>query len=380
MSTVTPGTVAGFPSGPDLSARIEAARARMSELGIESLGVTAGADLEYLCGYDAMPLERITMFVVGQWGEPVLVVPELESPRVDTGDGIFEVVTWADGDDPLDVCARMLRRGGHPGGPIAIGDRAWAVHLLGLQRRLYHATWVPASDVMRDLRAIKSEAEVTLLREAGASIDAVVDSLPSLDWAGRTEADVAAEIGTAIVDAGHETVNFVIVAAGDNAASPHHEPGGRVIAAGDCVLVDIGGTRRGYCSDTTRVVSLGEPAEEVARAWTALREAQEGATAAVAPGVAAEAVDAAARDVLAEAGYGEAFIHRTGHGIGLDAHEDPYIVAGNAEVLRPGMCFSIEPGIYLSGRFGLRLEDIVAVTEDGVEVLNRTPHEIIVVR
>lgn len=175
-------------------------------------------------------------------------------------------------------------------------------------------------------------------------------------------------------------MNFVIVAAGDNAASPHHEPGGRVIAAGDCVLVDIGGTRRGYCSDTTRVVSLGEPAEEVARAWTALREAQEGATAAVAPGVAAEAVDAAARDVLAEAGYGEAFIHRTGHGIGLDAHEDPYIVAGNAEVLRPGMCFSIEPGIYLSGRFGLRLEDIVAVTEDGVEVLNRTPHEIIVVR
>jgi len=370
---------AGVTPVPDWGARIDAARAAMSDLGIESLGVTAGSDLTYLCGYEAMPLERITMFVVGLWGEPVLVVPELEAPRVDDRDGLFEVVTWADGEDSLDICARMLRRAGHPGGPVAIGDRAWAEHLLGLQRRLYHATWVPASDVLRGLRSVKSAAEIALLREAGAAIDAVVETLPSLEWAGRTEAEVAAAIGDEIVAAGHELVNFVIVAAGANAASPHHEPGDKVINAGECVLVDIGGTRKGYCSDTTRVVSIGAPAAEVEAAWDALRAAQERATATVAPGIAAGAVDAAARGVITEAGYGDAFIHRTGHGIGLDAHEDPYIVAGNDEELQPGMCFSIEPGIYLSGRFGLRLEDIVAVTDDGVEVLNRTAHELIVV-
>lgn len=362
----------------DWAARIDAARARLSELEVEALGVTAGADLTYLCGYEAMPLERITMFVVGTWSEPVLVVPELEAPRVADRGGMFEVVTWADGEDALDVCARVLRRVGHPGGTFAIGDRAWASHLLGLQRHLAHARWIPASNVLRDLRVVKSSAEVTLLREAGAAIDRVVDSLASMAWQGRTEADVAAEIGDAVVASGHERVNFVIVAAGENAASPHHEPGETIIEAGDCVLVDIGGTRRGYCSDTTRVVSIGAPADEISRAWESLRAAQEAATQAVAPGVTAESIDAAARDRLDADGYGAAFIHRTGHGIGLDAHEDPYIVAGNAEELRPGMCFSIEPGIYVAGRFGLRLEDIVVVTTDGVEVLNRTGHDLVV--
>lgn len=370
----------GLGAGTDRAGRIEATRTRMSDLGIESLAVTAGADLTYLCGYEAMPLERITMFVVGTWGEPVLVVPELEAPRVDDLGGLFEVVEWADGEDALEVCARTLRRVGHPGGPVAIGDRVWAAHLLGLQRRLCHARWLPASEVLDDLRAVKSPAEVALLREAAAAIDTVVDRLATLTWAGRTELDVAAEIDAAIIDSGHESVNFVIVAAGDNGASPHHTPGERVIREGDCVVVDIGGTRHGYCSDTTRVVCVGAPAEDVTRGWEALRAAQEAAVAAVRPGVTASEVDSAARDALQGAGYGDAFIHRTGHGIGLEEHEAPYIVAGNDEELRPGMCFSIEPGIYLKGGFGLRLEDIVVVTDEGVEVLNRTPHDLIVVR
>lgn len=370
------GGVAALP-GPDWGARIEAARARMEALGIESLGVTAGADLTYLCGYEAIPLERITMLVLGRWGKPELVVPALEAPRVDDRGGLFEVVPWSDGEDGLDVCARALRRAGHPGGPVAFGDRAWAGQLLGLQRRLYHARWVPASDVLRELRVVKSEDEVARLRLAGEAIDSVVTGLADLGWAGRTEADLAVEIGDRIIDAGHDKVNFVIVAAGENAASPHHEPGDRVVSEGECVLVDIGGTRDGYCSDTTRVVSVGRVPPEVTGAWDELRAAQEQAIAAVRPGVSAASVDAAARDRLAAAGYGDAFIHRTGHGIGLDAHEDPYIVAGNGEALVAGMCFSIEPGIYLSGRFGLRLEDIVTVTDDGVDVLNRTSHELI---
>lgn len=369
-------TATGLPD-PDWGGRIEAARARMETLGVEALGVTAGADLTYLCGYEATPLERITMFVLGKWGDPVLVVPALEAPRVDDRGGLFEVLAWTDGEDGLDACAQALRRVGHPGGPIAIGDRAWAVQLLGLQRRLYHARWVPASDVLGRLRVVKSEDEVARLRLAGAAIDTVVETLPELGWVGRSEAAIAADIGDRILDAGHDKVNFVIVAAGENAASPHHEPGDRVVADGECVLIDIGGTRDGYCSDTTRVVSVGAVPAEVAGAWDELRAAQEHAIAAVRPGASAQSVDAAARDRLVAAGFGDAFIHRTGHGIGLDAHEDPYIVAGNAETLVAGMCFSIEPGIYLPGRFGLRLEDIVAVTDDGVEVLNRTGHELI---
>lgn len=366
------------PGGGDWATRIDAARARLEELEIEALGVTAGADLTYLCGYEAMPLERITMLVVGLWDDPVLVVPELEAPRVDDRGGLFEVVTWADGNDALDVCARRLRRAGNPGGTFAIGDQAWASHLLGLQQRMHFARWVPASDVLRDLRAVKSPAEVALLRDAAAAIDSVVESLPAMDWKGRSEADVAAEIGGAIVAAGHERVNFVIVAAGENAASPHHEPGETVIEAGDCVLVDIGGTRRGYCSDTTRVVSIGAPPEEVVRAWDSLRAAQEAATAAVAPGVAAESIDAAARDALVAAGYGEAFIHRTGHGIGVEGHEAPWIVAGNQQPLRPGMAFSVEPGVYVPERYGARIEDIVVVTDEGVERLNHRPRDIVV--
>jgi len=351
----------------------------MESLAVDVMAVSAGADLTYLCGYEAMPLERITMLVIGMWDEPTLVVPELEAPRVSVPDDLFRVRPWSDGEDMVDVVASELRHHGRPNASIAVGDNTWASVLMGLQKRLYHARWLPASVVTRDLRIVKAPEELDALREAGAAIDAVVSALPALSWAGRTEADLAEEIASMILDEGHEKVNFVIVASGPNAASPHHEPGRRRVESGECVLVDIGGTRQGYCSDTTRVVAVGEPPPEVLRAWEALREAQEAALRAGRPGATAESVDAVARERLAAEGYAEFFIHRTGHGIGMEAHEDPYIVAGNQEELRSGMCYSVEPGVYVPGRFGLRLEDIVAVTADGVEALNRTPHQLLVV-
>ena len=195
---------------------------------------------------------------------------------------------------------------------------------------------------------------------------------------------MSADLGRRIVAEGHQHVNFAIVAAGDNAASPHHEAADRVIRAGEVVLCDFGGTMLdgdgvGYCSDITRCVHVGEPPGEVAEAYAVLHEAQRAAAAAATVGTPCEAVDATARRIIADAGHGDRFIHRTGHGIGVEAHEDPYIVAGNAAPLAPGHAFSIEPGIYVPGRFGLRLEDIVVATEAGPDELNRADHGLAVV-
>ena len=187
------------------------------------------------------------------------------------------------------------------------------------------------------------------------------------------------ELVELMLDAGHERANFAIVAVGSNAASPHHDPTGRVIGAGEVVLCDFGGTMRGYCSDITRMFAVGEPDRDVSDAYTVLVEAQEAGVRAARVGVACADVDAAARAVITDAGLGERFVHRTGHGIGMEAHEDPYIVAGNDEPLVAGNAFSIEPGVYLEGRFGLRLEDIVVATDDGPRRLNRAARDLAVV-
>ena len=218
------------------------------------------------------------------------------------------------------------------------------------------------------------------LRTAGAAIDRVHSRVPEFLAPGRTEAQVAADITEAIVAEGHSEAAFVIVGSGPHGADPHHECSDRVLQAGDIIVVDIGGpVEPGYNSDSTRTYSLGEPTDEVASQYAVLQRAQAAAVASVRPGITAEQVDAAARDVLAEAGLAEYFVHRTGHGIGLSVHEEPYIVAGNDLALKPGMAFSIEPGIYLPGRWGARIEDIVIVTEDGALSVNNQPRDLTVV-
>ena len=188
------------------------------------------------------------------------------------------------------------------------------------------------------------------------------------------------DIHDAILAAGHSLVDFVIVASGPNGASPHHELSDRVIQAGEPIVIDIGGQlHNGYCSDSTRTYCIGEPPAEYAAYHEVLLRAQKAACDAVRPGATCESIDAAAREVITEAGYGEYFIHRTGHGIGIETHEEPYIVAGNTEPLEPGFAFSIEPGIYLPGKHGARIEDIVVCTETGGERLNLTPRELVIV-
>jgi Xaa-Pro aminopeptidase len=365
-----------------LTERADRARKRMAELGVDVLLLSIGPDLPYLTGYTAMPLERLTMLVLPRDGDATLVVPRLEAPRVAERPEVFTLRAWEETDDPIAIVAGLV--GG--AATLAVGDHTWARFVLDLQAALPAARFIATSAVLGPLRAVKDKAEVEALRRAAEAVDRVAADLQAgtIPLIGRTESDVSADLGRRIVAEGHQHVNFAIVAAGENAASPHHEAADRVIRPGDVVLCDFGGTMLdgdgvGYCSDITRCVHVGEPTAEVAEAYAVLHEAQRAAAAAATVGTPCEEVDAAARRIIADAGHGDRFIHRTGHGIGVEAHEDPYIVAGNATPLAPGHAFSIEPGIYLPDRFGLRLEDIVVAAESGPDELNRADHGLAVV-
>lgn len=359
--------------------RLAAAAAAARTAGLAGLVITPGYDLRYLAGSGAQTFERLTALVLPATGDPTIVVPRLElaslkeSAVPDLG---LAVRDWVDGDDPYRLVADAL---GTPPLQTAVTDAMPALHLLPLADVL-GAVPVLATDVLRRLRMIKDAAEIDALRKAGAAIDRVHARVPEFLVPGRTEADVAADIARAIVDEGHSEVAFIIVGSGPNGADPHHECSDRELVAGDVVVVDIGGPYEpGYNSDSTRTYSIGEPEPEVAQQYSVLQRAQQAAVEAVRPGVTAEQVDAVARDVLAAEGLADVFVHRTGHGIGLSVHEEPYIVAGNDLPLEVGMAFSVEPGIYFQGRWGARIEDIVVVTEDGAESVNTRPHELIVV-
>ncbi|AEW97752.1 MULTISPECIES: M24 family metallopeptidase [Streptomycetaceae] len=359
--------------------RIETARQAAAAAGLDALLVSPGADLRYLTGYHALPLERLTALVVPVEADPVLIVPALEKPAAAAspvgGLGI-EILGWAETDDPYALVAERLPAGVKR---IAIDDHMWAEKVLALRAALPQAEQSLAGEVLRPLRARKSPAEVEALRRAGAAIDRVHRRMGEWLRPGRTEREVARDIADAIVEAGHATCDFVIVGAGPNSASPHHEVSDRPIRPGEPVVVDIGGTTHdGYCSDSTRTYAAGEPHDDFRELYAVLQRAQQAQTEAVRPGITAQELDAVGRDIIEDAGYGDHFIHRTGHGIGLETHEEPYIVAGSEVPLEPGMAFSIEPGIYLPGRFGARIEDIAVCTEDGGERLNLTGRDLVV--
>jgi len=363
------------------AARLGQAAAAAAGAGIGALLLTPGPDLRYVTGYDAQQLERLTCLVVpaaGREQPPFLVVPRLELPAAEAspaGRLHLELVPWHETDDPYRLITGRL---GAPG-TVGVSDRMWALMLLRFRAELPAARMVLASAALRSLRMRKSAAEVAALREAGAAIDRVHARVAGWLRPGRTEREVGADIAEAIVAEGHARTDFVIVASGPNAASPHHELSDRVLRPGDVVVVDIGGTMpSGYCSDCTRTYAIGEPPAGFAGYYAVLKDAQEAACAAVKPGVSAESIDAAAREPITAAGFGPSFFHRTGHGIGLEPHEDPYIVAGNAEPLEPGMAFSVEPGIY-PGPHGARIEDIVVCTAAGAERVNHNTRELIVV-
>jgi Xaa-Pro aminopeptidase len=359
--------------------RLRRAAVEASERGVDALLITPSPDYAYLLGYAAPAMERLTCLVVPADGDPALLLPRLEEPlaRHELGEMADEVglVPWDETDDPIRLVQTIVAGARR----VAVQDQMWARFALRLRAALDPTELVEAGPTMSALRRVKSTDEVEKLRAAGSAADAAMSRIVGERLSGRTEADVSRHIRELLLEAGHDTAGFAIVASGPNSASPHHVAGERVIEQGDALVLDIGGTRDGYCSDTSRTAFVGDPDPEFAALHAVLREAQSAACEAVQPGVPCSEIDAVARRVIDEAGYGEAFIHRTGHGIGMETHEEPYIVASNPEPLQEGHAFSVEPGIYLRNRWGARIEDIVVCTDAGGERLNTTSTELYVV-
>ncbi|MFI6153296.1 aminopeptidase P family protein [Kitasatospora sp. NPDC051170] len=363
----------------DYTARLARATAEATAAGLAGLVIAPGPDLAYLCGYTPTAItERLTALVLTTGREPALVVPKLERPDAEKAAGVpaLRLLDWTDGEDQYAAVTPLL----DPAGRYGVSDNAWAMHLLGLQAALPGVGFTSLTETLPMLRAVKDAEELARLAAAGGAADAAYRRILEVGFAGRRETDVAADLGALLIQYGHSQVDFTVVGSGPNGADPHHEADERVILPGDTVVLDFGGLKDGYGSDTTRTVHVGpDVPAEVQRVHDVVRLAQQTAFEAVRPGISCQEIDRIARRVITEAGYGEYFIHRTGHGIGLTTHEPPYLVEGEERPLVPGMCFSIEPGIYLPGRFGVRIEDIVTVTPTGGRRLNNTPHELAVV-
>ncbi|HEY7454945.1 MAG TPA: aminopeptidase P family protein [Thermoleophilaceae bacterium] len=362
----------------DFARRMERAAEQAAEAGLTGILVAPGPDLVYLAGYAPVAItERLTMLVVQKGREPAMILPNLERPDAEAAPsaGTIALTDWSDGSDPYAAAAPLL----DPNGSYAISDSAWALQLLGLQEALPGTHYVSMTSALPMLRAIKDEDELERLAAAGAAADECFLELLKVRFAGRRETEVAADLAALLMDHGHSQVDFTVVGSGPNGANPHHEAGDRTIEEGDMVVLDFGGLKDGYGSDTSRTVHVGEATDEEREVFELVRAAQQAGFDAVRPGVECQEIDRAARKVISDAGYGERFLHRTGHGIGLTTHEPPYMVEGETHPLEPGMCFSIEPGVYLADRFGVRIEDIVTVTDDGGRRFNNTTREMQIV-
>ncbi|TDE92597.1 aminopeptidase P family protein [Occultella glacieicola] len=365
MNTVVPFTRENY------AARMTRTVAQARAIGLDGVLVTPGPDMLWLTGYRPTAItERLTMLFLTTDRTPTLLVPILERPDAEAAEGTAEtaVLDWADGADPYEVAGSLLR----PDGRYGVSDSAWALHVLGLQAGLPGVVLHSLTNALPMLRAVKDDNELARLAAAGAAADATYEAIVDVPFAGRREVDVAADLANLLRQHGHEQVDFTVVGSGPNGANPHHEAADRVIEVGDCVVLDFGGLMSGYGSDTSRTVCVGEPTSLISEVHEVVRLAQQAGVDAVRPGAACQEVDRAARHSITDAGYGERFIHRTGHGIGVTTHEPPYIVAGEDLPLVPGMCFSVEPGVYLPGQFGVRIEDIVTVTVDGGLRFNTT--------
>ncbi|NEB76174.1 aminopeptidase P family protein [Streptomyces sp. SID14478] len=374
---MTTGTPAPFTAA-DYKARMDRAARSAADAGLAGVLVAPGPDLVWLTGYHVpADTERLTLLVLAAGQEPTLVVPTLEAPDAAKAAGAAAMTLrdWTDGKDPYAVTAPLLDVTGRFG----VSDNAWAMHLLGLQHTLPDTSYVSLTEALPMLRGVKDAAELERLAAAGAAADATYEEIRKVRFSGREENDIARELASLLRKFGHSQVDFTVVGSGPNGANPHHEASDRVIQDGDMVVLDFGGLKHGYGSDTTRTVHVGEPTAEEREVHDVVRAAQTAACDAVRPGIACQDVDRVARKVITDAGYGEYFIHRTGHGIGVTTHEPPYMIEGEEQELVPGMCFSVEPGIYLPGRFGVRVEDIVTVTEDGGRRLNATARDMAIV-
>lgn len=359
--------------------RCQRAQRAMADQNIDWLFVTHSTDLKYLINYTHRQTERLTLFLLSREGRGTLLVPTFEIPVVEKYATFFDIESWIETEDPVDHI-RAKVGGTGAGKTIAIGEQLYATFLLRIQDKLPDAKYVQGNNVLARLRMVKSAEEVDRLRRVAHAADAALAALLEQPLTSMTEIEVLKFLHAHLLKNGHEMVGTGIVGAGANAASPHYKTGTVPIREGNALVIDFGGAMKDYRSDITRTFHIGEPSDEFKKVYQIVLDAQQKAFEAVRPGMMAEQIDAVARGYITEQGYGEYFLHRTGHGIGLDVHEPPYLVGGDKTVLEEEMTFSIEPGIYLKGKFGVRIEDIVVVTHAGAERLNEFPRNLTVWR
>lgn len=358
--------------------RLERVQQEMTSRSVDFLFVTPSSDLIYLLGYAAHASERLTLLGIPRDGEPFIVAPQLESMRLNDRRDLLDIHVWSETKSPIELVGRLVEGG--QGATIAVNDQTWSGFLLGLQGEIDAEQWQSATGILRELRMVKDAHEIELLRHASHATDeAWQEFVETTTFAGRTETDVGKDLARLMTERGLQT-SFLISASGPNGASPHYITGDRIIQEGEPVLFDFGGRWQHYTSDVTRMVHVGEPSDSYREVYDIVLRANRAVLEGVKPGLPCEDVDKLARDVITAAGYGEQFIHRVGHGLGLDTHEEPYMVGGNDTPLKAGMTFSDEPGIYLEGHFGIRIEDLLVVTETGAESLNDAPRDIVVVK
>jgi Xaa-Pro aminopeptidase len=346
----------------------------MEKNDLDLLIASPGSDMAYLAGYFGHASERPAFLLIPKRGEPAIVIAAFESRSLPDYDGTVKILTYTETQDGFDLVRQARSSFSGQMRRVAVSDQIWGRFLLRLQSLMEDAEFAHASGYLRELRMRKDDSELGLLRSAAERTDRALETVLQSPIQGQSEIQVAQRLARAMQENGLSDT-FTIVCSGPNGASPHHISGDRVIADGDVVVMDFGGVFQGYHSDLTRTYCVGHATPEAREVYEIVKRAQQTGVDAVRPGAKGQDVDRATRSVIADAGYGDAFIHRTGHGIGLDVHEDPFMVEGETQKLDPGMTVTIEPGIYLEGRFGVRIEDTVAVTPTGSERLNHVPRD-----
>lgn len=355
-------------------------RAALAAEGISAAAIVPGANLRYLAGLDVHLSERLTLAFFPSEGQPAVMLPALEAPRAEAQARIpLRFYPWDDAEGPLPALRRCAGDLGLAGARVAAEYTAMRLlELRGLEEVAPGVRVEDLTPILSGLRMVKDAAELAAMRRAAQIVEEALRAAIARIRAGMTERELGDSWDQAMRDAGGAPAFGTIVASGPNSANPHHSNSDRAIQPGDLIILDGGARYDGYISDITRTVALGDPGPQARRIYDLVQAANAAGRAAVRPGATGESIDQAARAVIAEGGYGPQFLHRTGHGLGLEGHEPPYIVAGSRAPLAVGATFTVEPGVYVAGLGGVRIEDDLAVAPGGSECLTSFERDLII--
>ncbi len=360
--------------------RLDQIKDKMQEKDLDAVMLFPSANLYYMTGFETSASERLLLAVIPMDGEPFFIAPKLFEGQIRKEASIKEIIVWNDEENPYHILRSVLEEKNLTDSRVAVDDTMWAEQLLHISQTITKLSFTQLGQLINSIREIKSQVEIDLIKKSSSIVDDVIEEMKKIIKPGMTEIEVAALMEYEMRKRGSEGPAFeTIVGSGFNGALPHYNAGERVIKSGEFVVLDFGATYKGYCSDTTRTLCVGEPTDKMEEVYNIVKKAQEIGIKTAKPGIKAKEIDKAVRSYIEQKGYGEYFTHRTGHGLGLQVHEEPYISGISETVLQPGMVFSIEPGIYLEGEFGVRIEDIVVVTEEGCERMNKTSKDLTVI-